>query len=171
VLPDYMVPTHIVSLEQLPLTENGKLNRDALPDPVKSEEAELRKYIAPRIATEEAVAHLWAEILDVDRVSVQDSFFSLGGHSLVATQLISRVRDTFEVDISMREFLIEADTVELLSALVDKKKAEKAEKEAAPPKIAILPRRNKVAAAELAELLGQGEHEDAQLPRLEKERG
>ncbi|HEU4507795.1 MAG TPA: amino acid adenylation domain-containing protein [Pyrinomonadaceae bacterium] len=99
-LPEYMVPSAIVILEQLPLTPSGKVNRRALPAPERIFEAE---YEAPRTPTEELLCGLWASVLRVSRVGINDNFFELGGHSLLATQLMSRVCEAFGVELPLRE--------------------------------------------------------------------
>jgi amino acid adenylation domain-containing protein len=114
-LPDYMVPAAIVILPKLPLTANGKIDRQALPAP---EAMETAAYIAPQTPTEEVVASIWAEVLRRDRISTQDSFFDLGGHSLLATQVISRIRRALNVDIPLRT-LFEAPTVAKIAEQID----------------------------------------------------
>jgi amino acid adenylation domain-containing protein len=101
-LPDYMVPQAVMLLPKLPLNANGKLDRQALPEP---EQAGAQKtYIAPRTATEQTIAEVWAEVLrrDKSKISADDNFFDLGGHSLLATQVVSRLRQRFGVEIPMR---------------------------------------------------------------------
>ncbi|MEM1319020.1 MAG: amino acid adenylation domain-containing protein [Bacteroidota bacterium] len=99
-LPDYMIPSLWVSLDTLPLTANGKLNRRALPDPDKS--ALLRKaYVAPSTETEQKLVAIWQELLQVEKVGIKDNFFELGGHSLLATRLVSAIQETFELEISI----------------------------------------------------------------------
>ncbi|WP_448645463.1 amino acid adenylation domain-containing protein [Pseudomonas mediterranea] len=90
-LPEYMVPAAYVRLEALPLTPNGKLNRKALPEPDLASVIS-REYEAPQGAVETTLAHLWAELLEVERVGRHDHFFELGGHSLLAVTLIERMR-------------------------------------------------------------------------------
>ena len=106
-LPDYMVPSFFVELDHFRLTRNGKLDRDALPDPEPSLEGE---FVAPRNPTEEVLAIVWRGVLELDQVGVNDSFFELGGHSLLATQIISQVRDIFDADLPLRS-LFETPTI------------------------------------------------------------
>src|SRR4029450_699514 len=89
-LPDYMVPAAFVTLDQFPLTQNGKLDRKALPDPDATALA-TTVYEPPQGPGEQTLADIWAELLEVDRVGRQDSFFALGGHSLLAVRLLSRI--------------------------------------------------------------------------------
>ena len=116
-LPDYMVPSHFVTLEQLPLTPNGKIDRKALP--VQDlENLDLgTAYTAPRSPVEETIASIWCEVLGLNRVSVHDDFFQLGGHSLKATQIISRVCEFFQIELPLRH-LFEFPTVAGLATSV-----------------------------------------------------
>ncbi|MCY1137661.1 amino acid adenylation domain-containing protein [Actinoplanes sp. Pm04-4] len=90
-LPDYMVPAAFVELNALPLTPNGKLDRKALPAPVITREA-TAELVEPRTPTEHALARIWSEVLGVPAVGIDDDFFDLGGHSMLATQVIVRIR-------------------------------------------------------------------------------
>ncbi|HEU4562901.1 MAG TPA: amino acid adenylation domain-containing protein, partial [Longimicrobium sp.] len=115
-LPEYMVPSAVVVLESLPLTPSGKVARRALPAPdlASSEET----YVAPRTPTEEVLARIWAEVLRLERVSVEESFFELGGHSLLATRVVSRVREVFGVELPLRA-IFEMPTVGGLAPRVE----------------------------------------------------
>jgi amino acid adenylation domain-containing protein len=99
-LPEYMVPAAYVRLEQLPLMPNGKLDRRALPAP-EGDAYATREYEAPVGKAEQALAEIWAELLGVERVGRGDPFFALGGTSLLAVQMISRVRQVMEVELAL----------------------------------------------------------------------
>ncbi|MBP5974477.1 amino acid adenylation domain-containing protein [Brasilonema sp. CT11] len=108
-LPEYMVPSAFVVLDALPLSPNGKVNRQALSAP-KGELAQDEGLVAPRTPTEEIIANIFASVLGLQQVGVHNNFFELGGHSLLATQVVSRLRQIFQVEIPLRT-LFEALTV------------------------------------------------------------
>ncbi len=117
-LPDYMVPATFVPLRALPLTPNGKIDVAALPAPDIGNTLRDAEYIAPSTPIEERIAGILAEVLEVRRVGVQDNFFMLGGHSLLGTQVISRVTNAFGVELSLYD-LFAAPTVGELSRKVE----------------------------------------------------
>jgi acyl carrier protein len=106
-LPEYMIPHGIVTLPELPLTPNGKVDRRALAAAGGEAFAPEVPYVAPRNPIEGRLVEIWKELLEVDRVGVQDSFFDLGGHSLLTTRLISRVRDAFQIEVPLQTFFEE----------------------------------------------------------------
>ena len=117
-LPEYMVPSAFVRLEQLPLTPNGKLDRRALPPVERDNTDASTTFVAPRNTIEESLAGIWTQVLKLDKVGIHDNFFDLGGHSLLATRLISRVRDTFRLELALRS-LFEAPTVAGLAKYIE----------------------------------------------------
>ncbi|HEY7767999.1 amino acid adenylation domain-containing protein, partial [Longimicrobium sp.] len=115
-LPEYMVPQAVVALDRLPLTPNGKVDRKALPVPEYAAGAE--SYVAPRTPVEEVLAGIWAQVLGVDRVGVEDDFFALGGHSLLVTRLLARVQNALGAVVPLRA-VFEGPTVAQLAARVE----------------------------------------------------
>jgi amino acid adenylation domain-containing protein len=112
-LPEYMVPTNWVLLEQLPLTPNGKVDCKALPEPGRARLDTGQSFVAPQTLIEEVLAAIWKEVLRLDVVGRDDNFFWLGGHSLLATQIVSRVRESFHVDLPLRSIFESPTLVEL----------------------------------------------------------
>lgn len=124
-LPDYMVPSHFVLLDALPLTQNGKVDRAALPKPATNQRNLDSSFIAPRTPMEHVLSVLWADALGLSEVGVLDHFFELGGHSILAAQILSRLRDRLHINISLRTFF-EAPTLGQFAEAVDAhRKAEK----------------------------------------------
>src|SRR4029078_10170893 len=89
-LPEYMLPAAFVFLDALPLTDNGKVDRRALPDVDRAELSKSDKYVGPRTGTERVVTEIWTRALHLQRVGVFDNFFAVGGNSLTATRVMSR---------------------------------------------------------------------------------
>lgn len=117
-LPEYMVPSAFVFLDDMPLTPNGKLDRNALPTPDQSCRGFEHGFAAPGTPVEEMIAGIWAEVLKLEEIGIHDNFFDLGGHSLKATQVMSRVREALQVDLPVR-VLFEGPTVAELAARVE----------------------------------------------------
>lgn len=118
-LPDYMIPAVFIRVDALPLNSNGKLDRSRLPDPSKQQAHSESAYRAPQSPLEQQVAAIASELLDLDRVSLDDNFFLLGGHSLLGTQLVLRVRERFGVELTLRH-LFQAQTVAKLAAEIER---------------------------------------------------
>src|SRR5262249_15796671 len=97
-LPDYMVPSAFVLIDQLPLTAHGKLDYRPLPRPERAGAGLEQEYVAPRNETEELLARVCGEVLGIEQVGVFDNFFELGGQSLLATQVIARIRSTLLIE-------------------------------------------------------------------------
>jgi acyl-CoA synthetase (AMP-forming)/AMP-acid ligase II/acyl carrier protein len=116
-LPEYMIPSDFVLLDQLPLTPNGKVDRKVLPAPDQDRPELGNVYQAPRTLIEETLASIWSELLKVDKVGIHDNFFELGGHSLLATQIMSRVRSGLSVEVPLRT-LFESPTIEQMAAAI-----------------------------------------------------
>ena len=116
-LPDYMIPSAYMWLDELPLTTNGKIDRKALPMPADAPVESGSEYEAPRTVTEELLAGIWSEVLKVERVGIHDNFFELGGHSLLMAQVMSRVRDSLQLEIPLRTLLAAPTISELAEAV------------------------------------------------------
>jgi amino acid adenylation domain-containing protein len=116
-LPEHMIPSAFVTLETMPLTPNGKLDRAALPAPpsVAASDAE---FVAPRPGDEESLAELWRDLLKVERVGANDNFFLLGGHSMLAAQLRARIHQSLGVDLPLGA-IFEDQTLAALAARLD----------------------------------------------------
>ncbi|MFM6321924.1 MAG: amino acid adenylation domain-containing protein [Microcystis panniformis] len=128
-LPLYMVPQAFVFLESLPLTTNLKVDRRALPAPTASQDQ--KTMIAPRTATEKIVAEIWQDVLGLKQISIFDNFFDLGGHSLKATQVISRLREQLAINIPLN-YLFSEPTVAGLSSNLDLNLSDKIESDQIP---------------------------------------
>ncbi|WP_291584148.1 amino acid adenylation domain-containing protein [Clostridium sp. UBA6640] len=114
-LPDYMIPSYFIKLDKMPLTYNGKLDGRALPDPTL--DVDLSEYEAPRNEIEEILAKLWSQILGMDKVGINDNFFQLGGHSLKAMVLISKIHKKLNREVSLKE-LFKYPTIKGLSNFI-----------------------------------------------------
>jgi len=112
ILPDYMIPAVLLVLKDFPLTPNGKADRKALPAP--DAPTQQHEYAAPRNETEEQLAGLWAELLGAERVGIHDDFFALGGHSLVAMQMVSRIMQSMQIELPL-DALFNSPTIAGLS--------------------------------------------------------
>ena len=118
-LPDYMLPSVIVKLEQMPLNANGKIDRMSLPAPDQSQDASSQLYQQPRSPIEELLEAIWCDVLAVTSVGVTENFFDIGGHSLLATQVMSRISSSVGVDIPLRK-IFEGPTIEELARCVQR---------------------------------------------------
>jgi acyl carrier protein len=115
-LPEYMVPTSFVQLHELPLNNNGKVDRKSLPRPDMA--APEQEYVGPRNTTEETLCRQWQEVLRRERVGIHDNFFRIGGHSLMAAQLATRIRENFKFDIPLQR-IFESPTIAQLAQAID----------------------------------------------------
>ena len=119
-LPSYMVPSAFVFLQSMPLTSNGKIDRKRLPTPDNTLSMSAQCYVPPRTPVEEGIVAIWQEVLGVMQIGINGDFFDLGGHSLSATQVVARMRRTFDIDISLREFF-DTSTVSRAAQCVEEK--------------------------------------------------
>lgn len=109
-LPEYLIPSLFLTLERLPLSSNGKVDRSRLPIPEQIFQDAERKFLAPTSPVEEALVNIWQEVLGLEQVSVDGDLFELGGDSLQATRIIGLIRKAFNVEVSVRQ-LLEAPTI------------------------------------------------------------
>ena len=127
-LPDHMVPSGFVMLEQFPLNSNGKLDISKLPTPDRARFLVTENHVAPRSAVEMVMAGICGEVLGLEELGVLDNFFELGGHSLLAVKVVSRIRECFQVELPVRTLFL-APTVEGMAAEICRKSGD-AEKSA-----------------------------------------
>jgi acyl carrier protein len=114
-----MIPSAFVLMERFPLTPNGKIDRHALPEcSLERSLPAAGDFEAPRSETEKSLAAIWSEVLSVENIGVTDDFFDLGGQSLTAIRTVSRIRDTFRVDLSLRN-MFEQPTLRALAEIID----------------------------------------------------
>ena len=117
-LPDYMVPSVFALLEELPLTAHGKIDRKSLPAPRQTRSELSQEYVTPRTQTEVVLAHLWEQALGIKKIGIYDNFFELGGDSLMATEVIFALQNTFQAELPLR-ILFEAPTVAGLAKAIE----------------------------------------------------
>lgn len=122
-LPDYMVPSALVTLDVLPLTPNGKLDRRALPEPQRGRD-EGTAFAAPESDSQRLIAQIWSDVLRVERIGIDDDFFDLGGHSLLAAQVVAKLRRSAGAGVSVLD-LFKNPTVRGLATLLDTPAAER----------------------------------------------
>lgn len=117
-LPDYMLPRVFMELARFPRTPNGKIDRRALPLPTPSRPTLEETFVAPRSPVEQRLAKIWAEVIKLELVGVEDTFFELGGDSLLAAQIVARVRQEFQTEMSLRS-LFESGTIAAMAERLD----------------------------------------------------
>jgi amino acid adenylation domain-containing protein/non-ribosomal peptide synthase protein (TIGR01720 family) len=118
-LPDFMIPRGWVELEELPLTPNGKIDKRALPDPDISQQLK-HQYVAPRNQSEQILAEIWKELLDLQHIGIHDNFFEFGGHSLLAMRVISAIRKQMDQELAVSELFTHPTIAELSDYLSSK---------------------------------------------------
>jgi amino acid adenylation domain-containing protein len=131
-LPDHMIPAGLVILDALPLTSNGRVDRRALPDPTGERQETEGAFVPPQTAAEEMLEAIWCEVLGVPRAGATDDFFDLGGHSLLGTQVVSRVRERFHVELPLRA-VFESPTLAALARRIEDLR--RSEGEAGAPRV------------------------------------
>ncbi|MGH7835364.1 MAG: non-ribosomal peptide synthetase [Candidatus Binatia bacterium] len=127
-LPDYMVPSAFVILDRLPTLPGGKIDRKALPIPDLSRRRLDNAYVSPRTPVEADLAKIWSEVLGIDRIGMHDSFLDLGGHSLAATRVVSRVIERFQLELPVKT-LFDSPTVSHMAAVITHNQTKKAQPE------------------------------------------
>jgi acyl carrier protein len=115
-LPEHMLPAAFVTLDALPLTPSGKVDRRALPAPAPIEPTSV--YVAPRNRREQRLCAIWSQYLGRDRIGINDNFFDLGGHSLLGIQIMSAIQQSFKVNLPLK-YLFERPTVAELTGAIE----------------------------------------------------
>lgn len=116
-LPDYMIPAYFVPLDAIPLASSGKVDKRRLPDVHDMRRAVSASYTAPQTDLEEALVELWQELLNINPIGVHDNFFDLGGHSLPALRIVSRINTTYEIDMPLETFFANPTVSQLAEAV------------------------------------------------------
>jgi len=127
-LPEHMIPSVFMFLREFPLAPNGKLDRKSLPEPDYCRPELETPYVAPSTPFEIELANIWAELLGLNRVGIHDNFFDLGGHSLTATRVVSRVIKKFQSEIPLQSLFV-APTVAEMAAIIEQHQAKHASEE------------------------------------------
>ena len=128
-LPDYMVPVVFTTVAALPLTSTGKIDRRALPQTGKQRPQLAEPFAAPRTPAEQELAKIWREVLGLDQVGIYDSFFDLGGHSLAASRVISRVIESFQLDLPLKALFDAPTVVEMAKVIMENEAKQVTEKD------------------------------------------
>ncbi|MBV6623047.1 MAG: amino acid adenylation domain-containing protein [Rivularia sp. (in: Bacteria)] len=123
ILPEYMIPSVYIFLKTFPLTQNGKIDRQSLPIPEKVKPELAVDYVPPKTEIEKVLAEIWAEVLGLEQVGINDNFFDLGGHSLLLTQVTSRLYNALGVELTLRQIFV-TPTIAKLGVLVAQKQIE-----------------------------------------------
>jgi acyl carrier protein len=155
-----------VTMEEIPLLTNGKVDRLALPAPGESRAGAEQVYVAPRNQTEELLAGIWSEVLGIEKVGINSNFFDLGGHSLLAIRIVTRVREVFNVKLPLSELFV-SPHIARLAELIDNLQAQQGTIDVQPaPKIG---RRNRNPEQQFAELdrLSETEAQERVLAKLQ----
>jgi acyl carrier protein len=117
-LPEYMIPSIFMMLDELPLMPNGKINRATLPEPGRERPELGEEFVAPSSPLEKVLAGMWCKLLNIERVGTHDSFFELGGHSILVTQMISLLQEVFPMEFPLLTVFFENPTVAGLSSAI-----------------------------------------------------
>jgi acyl carrier protein len=146
-----MIPSAFIMLDGMPLSAAGKIDRRALPEPGRARPRLDSPFVVPATPIEKRLAEIWTEVLSLDEIGARDNFFDLGGHSLSATQVVSRIIQSFRVDLPVQS-LFETPTIEAMGAAIERSLAEPLREE----KIAqILTELESLSEEEACELIGQ----------------
>ena len=116
-IPQYMIPSHFVFLDSLPLSKNGKVDRNVLPKPTTREGSAAQQKDTPRNPVEEVLMGLWGDVLDNEKIGIHTNFFEFGGDSIAATRLISEIRKLFQCDLGVRSLFENPTVAEFVTTL------------------------------------------------------
>lgn len=118
-LPEYMIPSYFVEMEVFPLTPSGKTDRKALPSPTLSRLMIAQAFVPPETFIQKELALIWSAFFNFDQIGIDDDFIDLGGHSLVATQILVRCGDVFGVKVSLKDMLTQGTTIRTLASIIE----------------------------------------------------